>query len=123
MKRLFILLVMALAMETSSAVEPFQEGLVQLTLCVRPIKPIGGHFPFPKSPVEAPCVYQDGSLLIFESELEGCTVFLVDEDENVVFSESIEENQTSLTMPSYLSGTYLLEIISGNYVFYCEIEL
>lgn len=84
--------------------------------------PIGGN-PHPKSSVEAPDVYQDGNLLTFDAELEGCTVLLSDEDETIVFSDFIDENQTSLTMPTYLSGTYLLEIISGNYVFYCEIEL
>ena len=77
----------------------------------------------PKSPVQIPEVYLDGHTLSFDAAIEGCTVRLLDEDENVIFSDFIEENQTSLLLPSTLTGTFELQIIRGDIIFYCEIEL
>ena len=62
-------------------------------------------------------------MLTFDESLEGCTVRLLDEDETVVFSDFIEENQTSIVFPTALSGTYELQIICGSITFYCYIEL
>jgi hypothetical protein len=76
-----------------------------------------------KSPIQIPVVYLTGNVLSFDSSIEGCTIQLLDEDENVIFSHFIEENETSLTLPSYLSGTYELQIIRGNITFYAFIEL
>lgn len=84
--------------------------------------PIGGN-PRPKSPIQIPEVYLDGHTLSFDAAIEGCEVRLLDEDGNVIFTDFIEENQTSLILPSTLSGTYELQIVSGNIIFYCEIEL
>ena len=84
--------------------------------------PIGGN-PHPKSPIQIPEVYLDGHILSFDADIEGCTVRLLDEDEYIVFTDFIEENQTSLVLPSTLTGTYELQIVSGNIIFYCEIEL
>lgn len=82
-----------------------------------------GEFPRPRNPFQEPCVWQNGHTLVFDAAIEGCIVQLVDENEDVVFSDSIEENQTSLVLPSTLTGTYELQIIQGDYMFYCEIEL
>ncbi|MBQ8968578.1 MAG: hypothetical protein IJ064_02430 [Bacteroidaceae bacterium] len=84
----------------------------------------GSQFDKPlKSPVQIPEVWQDGHSLYFDASIEGCTVQLLDENENVIFSDSIDENQTSLTLPEYLTGTYELQIVRGSITFYCEIEL
>lgn len=84
--------------------------------------PIGGN-PRPKSPIQVPEVYLDSHTLSFDAALEGCTVRLLDEDEYIIFTDFIEENQTSLLLPSTLMGTFELQIICGNIIFYCEIEL
>ena len=76
-----------------------------------------------KSPILVPVVYLDGHVLSFDESLEGCTVQLLDESENIVFADSIEENQTSVTFPSTLTGTYELQIICGGITFYAYIEL
>ena len=84
----------------------------------------GGEYDqIPKSPILVPVVYLDGHVLSFDESLEGCTVQLLDENENIVFADSIEENQTSVTFPGTLSGTYELQIIRGGITFYCYIEL
>ena len=95
----------------------------RLPLMAKPIKVDTELKPLPKSPVQVPEVYLDGDTLYFDEALEGCTVQLVDEDENVVFSDSIEENQTTLILPSTLTGTFELQIITTQYIFYCEVEL
>ena len=94
---------------------------VPLTVVV--INPDSEHGSLPKSPIEIPEVYLNGNVLSFDAALEGRTVQLLDEDETVVFSDFIEENQTSLVLPSTLSGTYELQIVCGNIIFYAIIEL
>lgn len=108
---------------TVAFANPPQNHANPIPLVVRPIKPTGGHSSLPKSPIEIPEVWQNCHTLTFDAAIEGCTVQLLDEDENVVFTDSIAENQTSLNLPSYLSGTYELQIITDEYIFYCEIEL
>lgn len=76
-----------------------------------------------KSSVQIPEVYLDGHTLSFDAAIEGCEVRLLDENEDVVFSDFIEGNQTSLLLPSTLAGTFELQIVQGNIIFYCEIEL
>ncbi len=82
-----------------------------------------GNLPLPKMPIQIPEVYLNGHTLSFDAALEGCTVRLLDENENVIFADFIEENQTSLILPSTLTEAYELQIIRGSITFYCEIEL
>ena len=77
-----------------------------------------------RNPIEIPQVGQIGHTLYFhDAIIEGYTVQILDEDETVVFSDFIEENQTSLALPSALSGTYELQIVCGDIMFYAFIEL
>ena len=82
-----------------------------------------GNLPFPKSPILVPSVSQDSHTLYLYSGCIGTTIQLLDEDETVIFSHFIEENETLLALPSNLSGTYELQIIRGNITFYAFIEL
>ena len=79
--------------------------------------------PRPKTPILIPEVYLNGNVLTFDETLEGTTVQLLDEDDNVVFSDFIEENQTSIVFPTTLFGSYKLLIVCSDITFYCEIEL
>jgi len=113
--------------------------ILMLTLAMSEIKAGngGGNLPFlfkpthpenvgnqpSKGPVYIPTVYLDGNVLSFDDALEGCTVQLLDEDGVVVFSHFIGENETSVTFPSTLTGTYELQIVCGSITFYCYIEL
>ena len=91
---------------------PFQTGKID------PTKP-----GFPKSPVVAPTVYIDGNVLTFETPCDGCVLQLVDEDDDVVYSIVIPAGTTSLILPSTLSGTFELQIIRDNWLFYADINL
>ena len=77
----------------------------------------------PKSPILVPEVYLNGNVLTFDEAIEGSTVQLWDEDDTIVFSDFIEENQTSIVFPTTLFGSYKLLIICSDITFYCEIEL
>lgn len=77
----------------------------------------------PKSPILVPEVYLNGNVLTFDEALEGTTVQLLDEDDIVVFSDFIEENQTSIVFPTTLFGSYKLLIVCSDITFYCEIQL
>lgn len=77
----------------------------------------------PKSPVLAPTVYIDGNVLTFETPCDGCVLQLVDEDDDVVYSIVIPAGTTSLILPSTLSGTFELQIIRDNWLFYADINL
>lgn len=79
--------------------------------------------PRPKTPILIPEVYLNGNILTFDEALEGTTVQLLDEDDNVVFSDFIEENQTSIVFPATLFGSYKLLIVCSDITFYCEIQL
>ena len=108
-----------------------------LTVCVCPLAAQGIRVPLtktyvdptepghnhPKSPVLAPTVYIDGYALTFDTPCDGCTLQLVDEDNDVVYSIVIPVGTTTLYLPSYLEGTFELQIIDGDWLFYGEIEL
>lgn len=123
MRKVLLILALMLTSGIIYAFGPQIGSLTPLRFYLKPIKPNTEHTPFPKSPVQAPDVYLEENVLTFDEAVEGCTIQLVDEEEDIVFSDFIDENQTSLTLPSYLSGTYELQIITDTYIFYCEIEL
>lgn len=87
---------------------------------VQPTKPTK---PKPKSPELAPTVYIEGNELTFETPCDGCTLQLVDENEDVVYTIIIPADTTTLYLPSDLEGIFELQIISGDWLYYAEIEL
>lgn len=87
------------------------------------VNPTSPGNPKPKSPVCVPIVYQDGNVLTFATACDGCTLQLVDEDDDVVYSIVIPAGTTTLVLPSTLSGTFELQIIRDNGLFYADIIL
>lgn len=59
--------------------------------------------------------------LSFITPCDGCTLRLLDENDNVVFTTII--SSSTLVLPSTLSGDYRIEIISGNYCFWGYFEI
>jgi len=76
-----------------------------------------------RSPVLIPQIGIDDYTLTFYTPCDGCTLRLLDENNDVVFLSVISEGTTSLALPSYLSGTYRIEIIRGNFCFWGFIYL
>ena len=120
-KKTFISFAMLLIMGIATTFA--QNGGNHLPLSIKPTTTGGGSTGFPKSLVQIPEVYLDGNTLSFDSAIEGCTVQLLDEDETVVYSSVISVGQTTLVLPSTLSGEYELQIVSGDITFYCDIKL
>ncbi len=76
-----------------------------------------------KTPTIIPKVSIEDYTLYFNTPCDGYVLRLVDEFDNVVYSTVIPVGATSLVLPSYLSGTYELQIITGIYCFYGDITL
>lgn len=90
---------------------------VKITDPSKPYNPIG------RTSVAIPTIYIMGCDLHFEAQCDDCTLQIVNKDGNVEYSTVIPANTTSLTLPSYLSGEYELQIIRGQFCFYGNIEL
>ncbi len=76
-----------------------------------------------KTPIIIPEISLEGYTLYFYTPCDGCTLRLLDENDNVVYSTVIPTNTTSLVLPSTLSGEYEIQIIQGNICFYGYINL
>ena len=124
MKKLFLIsITWMLAMAIMPVMADGGGNQTPLKVKIKQTNPESELTPLPKSPVHIPEVYLDGHALSFDAAIEGCEVRLLDANENVIFTDFIEENQTSLILPSTLTGIFELQIIRGNIIFYCEIEL
>lgn len=76
-----------------------------------------------RSPIFVPEISLDGYSVIFDTPCDGCTLRLVDANDNVVYSTVIPTGTTSLVLPSSFSGEYEIQIIQGNLCFYGYINL
>lgn len=124
MRKLFLIsIAWMLAMTIMPVMATGGDNPIPLNMKIKQTNPESELTPLPKAPILIPAVYLDGHTLSFDAAIEGCEVRLLDEDENVIFSDFIAISQTSLILPATLSGTYELQIIRGNFIFYCEIEL
>ena len=74
-----------------------------------------------RSPVEIPSVSIEDYTLTLDDSCLGCTLRLVDENDNVVYTTII--NGDTLVLPSTLSGEYELQILFDDCYFYGYIEL
>lgn len=78
---------------------------------------------FHKSPITIPDIRLEDHTLYFYTPCDGCTLRLLDENDNVVYSTVIATGTTNLVLPSTLSGEYEIQIIQGNICFYGYINL
>ncbi len=88
--------------------------------------PVGTVNQNPKSPVEPPIVYIDGYTLTFMSDCSGYEVEVIDEQAGTpieVYDTIIPTGATSMQLPSYLSGTYVIRFIFDDYYFWGYIAL
>ena len=76
-----------------------------------------------KSPPAVPEIGIEDYTLTFYTPCDGSVLRLLDENDNVVYSTVIPTGTTSLVLPSYLSGSYEIQIVQGNIYFYGNIYL
>ena len=74
-----------------------------------------------RTPIQPPLIYIEDGTLTFATPCDGCELRLVNAEDEVEYTTVIFGS--TLELPSNLSGTYVLEIICGDYVFLGEITL
>ena len=117
---LFSMCLTAVLSFTSVNVYADPEGIL---LQVGYIDPTEGDEGDNRSPILVPEISIDGYTIFFDTPCDGCTLRLVDANDNVVYSTIIPTGTTSLVLPSSLSGEYKIQIIQGNLCFYGYINL
>ena len=113
---------LTLALATMLPLQQLQAEPIILDWQVRIDNPTdnnGGH----RDPIPEPTIGIEDYTLFFNTPCDGCELRVVDGDGVVVYSTIIPISSSSLDLPSSLSGNYELQIISGNYCFYTEIQL
>lgn len=79
-----------------------------------------------RSPVHSPQVSLDTHVLYFWDACD-FTLFIKEEDdegnEEVVYTTFIPFDETTVNLPAYLSGSYIIEVCRGSQTFVGEIEL
>ena len=94
-----------------------------ICLQVHYINPSGTINQKPKSPAAPPTVYQEDNTLTFVADHPEYVLYIKDEDEEVVYSAVVTSAETEVMLPSYLSGTYEIELVMGNWLFTGWIDL
>ena len=74
-----------------------------------------------KSPVQIPEVDLEGFTLTFFDSCVGCTLRIVNTEDEVEYTTIITSD--TLVLPSTLEGQYEIQIIQGEWCFYGDIEL
>lgn len=109
-----------LAMATMLPLQPLQADPEILDIGVNIIDP-GDNEGQHRNPI--PTVSLEDHTLYFDTPCDGCTLRLLDENDEVVYTTIIPAYCLSLVLPSYLSGEYELQIIEGNICYYATINL
>lgn len=87
------------------------------------VDPNSGYDEDQRSLILIPHIGIDDYTLTFYTSCDGYTLQLLDENDNIAFVTRIPIGATSLVFPSYLSGTYRIEIIRGYFCFWGFIHL
>ena len=77
----------------------------------------------PKTPILMPHLWKNGYLLDFHGTHVDYLLRIVDTSNNVVYMVVVPSLQTQVWLPTTLSGTYRIELISGSLLFYGYITL
>lgn len=76
-----------------------------------------------KTPVLMPTLWQDGYLLDFHGTHDDYVLRIVDATNTVVYSTVVPSYLTQLWLPTYLIGTYRIELLTDELLFYGAITL
>ena len=79
--------------------------------------------PHPRSPVLVPTASLDGHTFYINGGHADFVVQLLDEDDNVAYQTVMPSDVSSIVLPSTLSGTYQIQLLWGDWMFYGWINL
>lgn len=119
----FLLMMLIMAFLSFSSINVSANNPTNINLEAGYIDPEGNIDDKQRSPILIPEVGIDNYTLTFYTPCDGCTLRLLDENDNIAFVTMIPVGSTTLVLPSYLSGTYQIQIISGNICFWGYIDL
>ena len=77
----------------------------------------------PKAPMRPPVVYLDDYTLTFAVGHPDYELTIKDEDGETVYTTVVTSAETLVTLPSSLTGSYVIELTMGNWKFVGWIEL
>lgn len=95
----------------------------EIILQTRSLDPTDAAKPIRKSPVKAPSVGIEDHSLIFLSSIQEGEVKMYNEDGEVEFATLIGGGCQRIALPSYLTGTFIVEIFQGQYCYWGYINL
>jgi len=116
----FFCLALLLLATICHADEQFTRG--RLYLQVRIIDPTVQDEPIGRNPVDIPLLSVEANNISFITPCDGYTLRLVNEEGGIDYSIRIAANTSNITIPSYLTGEYELQLIRGQYCYYGYIE-
>lgn len=119
-KKIVAVLMLFMAMGVTNALAGEQWDPLDLEVRIIDDKP--GHPGNPKTPILIPTVWQDGYELEIETPHAEYVLNIVS-GTTVVYTVVVPANVSLVVLPSWLSGTYELQIIQGNLCFYGYIDL
>jgi hypothetical protein len=79
--------------------------------------------PHPRTPILVPTASLDGHTFYINGGHADFVVQLLDEDDNVVYQTVMPSDVSSIVLPSTLSGTYQIQLLWGDWMFYGWINL
>ena len=125
MKKLLLSIVLLLASSFSDVIaqNSGEYNGVEIILHTSIIDPTKDNGPIRRSPIHVPSISIDDHTLFFNSSCDGCTLRLYNEEGDLVVNLIIPDNSSTISLPSFLTGEYEIQIIRGNYCFYGYIKL
>jgi hypothetical protein len=126
-KKLFLILGLIMMVSLSGVAQTQTEQNPEVVILhIKTENPAQASGPIRRSPAmppSVPSVSLEDHTLYFNSPCDDCTLQLINEDGDVEVDMVIPEDTTTITLPFYLEGEYLIQIIRGRYCFYGFIEL
>ena len=125
MKKFILSVLLLLTASLSDAIaqivdESIGEKIVLHIGIIDPTKPDG---PIKRSPIRIPAINIDDHTIYFVTSCDGCTLRLINEENDIVVDMIVPEKSSSINLPSFLFGEYEIQIVRGNYCFYGYINL
>lgn len=75
-----------------------------------------------KAPMRIPVIYQDGHTISFQPHHPEYIINIV-QDGEAVFTSVVPTDATQYDLPDYISGECVIQLLTGDYCFWAEIEL
>lgn len=120
MKRLFLILFMAVSLPTCLSINA-QGVIIPLSCEIFDPSSLGNQPS--RGPIDPPTVYLENYTLTFATSHPEYVLYIKDENEEVVYSTVVTSATKEVVLSSTLSGDYEIQLVTGNWCFWGYIEL